>query len=226
MTMPDFPAQYSTSWYAYMQALDTKARAAPTAGYTDEQAQDAVAPMFTGGTHAGISYAYDDAGTKVNSTVDLTTLVDTTPITPTDLGLVAPQGARVYADTTAQTITNGAYPVYLDLNTVEYNENSGLFTVDLTLNKLTVLSGGLYMVSWDVGFADSAALREAYIAKNGGNAILAAAAGVGGQAGRTAPIRLAANDYLQVICYVEGSDVALVTNAPHRSGLGLYRIGL
>lgn len=69
MTMPDFPAQYSTAWYAYMQALDTKARAAPTAGYTDEQAQDAAAALFTGGTHTGVSFSYNDAGGAINATV-------------------------------------------------------------------------------------------------------------------------------------------------------------
>lgn len=40
-------------------------------GYTDENAQDAVAPMFTGGSHSGINFAYNDASNIINATVDL-----------------------------------------------------------------------------------------------------------------------------------------------------------
>lgn len=41
-----------------------------TAGsYTDEQAQDAAASLFTSGIHAGISFTYDDVGNKINATV-------------------------------------------------------------------------------------------------------------------------------------------------------------
>jgi len=37
--------------------------------YSDEQAQDAAASLFTTGTHSGISFSYDDAGNKINATV-------------------------------------------------------------------------------------------------------------------------------------------------------------
>lgn len=147
-------------------------------------------------------------------------------MTVADFGLIVPHGVRAYANSTSQVITNGAYPVYLDLNALEYNENPDFYDVDFTGNRITVAEGGQYLISWDVSFVNSSALREAYIAKNGGNAILSAAAGAGGQAGRTAPIRLAADDYVQIICYVEGSDIALFTNAPHRCGLALHRIAL
>ena len=40
-------------------------------GYTDENAQDAVAPMFTGGSHSGINFVYNDASNIINATVDL-----------------------------------------------------------------------------------------------------------------------------------------------------------
>jgi len=39
--------------------------------FTTELAQDAVAPMFTGGTHTNISFQYDDALGKINATVTL-----------------------------------------------------------------------------------------------------------------------------------------------------------
>lgn len=40
-------------------------------GYTNEDAQDAIAPMFTGGTHTAITFAYDDNTAKINATVNL-----------------------------------------------------------------------------------------------------------------------------------------------------------
>jgi hypothetical protein len=154
-------------------------------------------------------------------------LIDTTPVAPADFGLVVPQGSRAYAATTGQTITAGAYPVYLDLNTVDYNDSSGLFTIDLTANKITVLSGGLYLASWEVSYTESTGgLREAYLAKNGGDALTSAGATVSGLAYRMTPLRLAANDYVQVICYVEGTNATLITNAAFRCGLALHRIGL
>ena len=39
--------------------------------YTDEQAQDASASLFTSGTHTGISYNYVDGSNKIDSTVSL-----------------------------------------------------------------------------------------------------------------------------------------------------------
>jgi hypothetical protein len=40
-------------------------------GYTNEDAQDAVAPMFVGGTHSGINFVYNDASNIINAMVDL-----------------------------------------------------------------------------------------------------------------------------------------------------------
>ena len=40
-------------------------------GYTNEDAQDAVAPMFTSGVHSNISYSYDDNNNRINSQIDL-----------------------------------------------------------------------------------------------------------------------------------------------------------
>jgi hypothetical protein len=39
--------------------------------FTTELAQDAVAPMFTGGSHTNIQFQYDDANNKINATVTL-----------------------------------------------------------------------------------------------------------------------------------------------------------
>ena len=42
-------------------------------GYTTEDAQDAAAAMITAGTHAGISFTYNDALNRLDATVDLST---------------------------------------------------------------------------------------------------------------------------------------------------------
>lgn len=43
--------------------------AAAATAYDNEQAQDAAATLFTGGTHTGISFSYDDANNKINGIV-------------------------------------------------------------------------------------------------------------------------------------------------------------
>ena len=40
-------------------------------GYTNEDAQDAAAQLFTNGTHTGITFTYNDAGAGINAVVDL-----------------------------------------------------------------------------------------------------------------------------------------------------------
>ena len=67
--------------------------------FTTELAQDAVAPMFTGGTHTNISFQYDDALGKINATVTLD-----------GIGLT-----DIVADTSPQLGGN------LDLNTKDIN---------------------------------------------------------------------------------------------------------
>ena len=59
--------------------------------YTDEQAQDASATLLTSGTHTGISYSYNDASNKIDSTVSIASFsinalsdVDTASVAPTN----------------------------------------------------------------------------------------------------------------------------------------------
>jgi hypothetical protein len=59
--------------------------------YTDEQAQDQAAAIFTGGIHTGISYSYVDGADRIDSTVSLSGFsidalsdVDTSTTAPTD----------------------------------------------------------------------------------------------------------------------------------------------
>jgi hypothetical protein len=59
--------------------------------YTDEMAQDASATLLTSGTHTGISYSYNDASNKIDSTVSLASFsvnalsdVDTASVAPTN----------------------------------------------------------------------------------------------------------------------------------------------
>lgn len=59
--------------------------------YTDELAQDASAALLTSGTHTGISYSYNDASNKIDSTVSIASFsinalsdVDTASVAPTN----------------------------------------------------------------------------------------------------------------------------------------------
>jgi hypothetical protein len=59
--------------------------------YTDEMAQDASASLLTSGTHTGISYSYNDASNKIDSTVSIASFsinalsdVDTATVAPTN----------------------------------------------------------------------------------------------------------------------------------------------
>lgn len=156
---------------------------------------------------------------------DLATLVDSTAVTPADLGLVAASGVRAVS-TAGQSVGNGAYPVYLDLTATDFNDDGNLYAVDTTNNKITVSASGLYVANWGAGFTPTAnTTQETYLTKNGGNALTAAAAGNTGQANGTFLLRLLANDYVQLICYVEGAAITLST-AGYRNWLSLHRIGL
>ena len=46
-------------------------------GYTNEDAQDAAASMFTSGSHSGISFSYNDAANTINATLDLSNYTGT-----------------------------------------------------------------------------------------------------------------------------------------------------
>jgi hypothetical protein len=69
--------------------------------YTDEQAQDASASLFTSGTHTGISYSYVDGSNKIDSTVSLAGFsidalsdVDTTTSAPSSGQALAWDGSK------------------------------------------------------------------------------------------------------------------------------------
>ena len=80
--------------------------------YTDEQAQDQAASIFTSGTHTGISYSYVDASNRIDSTVSLSGFsidalsdVDTTTAAPTNGQALAWQSSS--SKWIPQTISGG-----------------------------------------------------------------------------------------------------------------------
>ncbi len=183
----------------------------------------------TTGAAIGQVVAVTEVGPLVFETVGLDDLIDTTPIVAADFGLVAPKGCRVYANATGQTVTSGSYPTYLNVNATEYNDDVGLFTVDHATDRITVNANGLYLISWEVEYiAATSGIRDAYLTKNGGNA-LRAAGGVAAtdlRAYRSCPLRLVTGDYIKIITYVEGATVSIRSTDPFQSGFELVRIGL
>lgn len=84
--------------------------------YTDEQAQDQAASLFTSGTHTGISYSYVDGSNKIDSTVSLAGFsidalsdVDTSTTPPTSGQALAWDGTSKWIPT---SITGGSRPSY------------------------------------------------------------------------------------------------------------------
>jgi hypothetical protein len=131
--------------------------------YTDEQAQDQAASLFTSGTHTGISYSYIDASNKIDSTVSLAGFsidalsdVDTTTSVPSNGQALAWSSAGskwipttissgtslkpTVTDKTANyTILTPSETVYQEIYTV-----SGSSAVTITLPDATLCSGVRY----------------------------------------------------------------------------------
>lgn len=83
--------------------------------FTDERAQDASASLLTTGTHTGISYSYNDASNKIDSTVSLSGFsidalsdVDTTTNAPTSGQALAWDGTSKWVPTTISGGGGGA----------------------------------------------------------------------------------------------------------------------
>jgi len=131
--------------------------------YTDEQAQDQAASLFTSGTHTGISYSYVDGSNKIDSTVSLAGFsidalsdVDTTTSAPSNGQALAWSSAGskwipttissgtslkpTVTDKTADyTILTPSETVYQEIYTV-----SGSSAVTITLPDATLCSGVRY----------------------------------------------------------------------------------
>lgn len=94
------------------------------AAYTDEKAQDASAALFTGGTHSGVSFAYDDTNAKVNATVTVTgnpsgVVADYTG-RPDTTGTGTDNRAALQAalDAASSIVNTGSYSDYLNRRSV------------------------------------------------------------------------------------------------------------
>ena len=67
---------------------EEKSKLAGLVNYTDEQAQDAIALAIAAGTHAGISFSYDDANNKLSATVTASGSGDVTgPVAAVDTNI-------------------------------------------------------------------------------------------------------------------------------------------
>jgi hypothetical protein len=91
--------------------------------YTDEQAQDQAASLFTSGTHTGISYSYIDASNKIDSTVSLAGFsidalsdVDTTTSAPSSGQALAWDGSKWVPS----TISGGSRAPYTAVSSFPY----------------------------------------------------------------------------------------------------------
>ena len=94
--------------------------------YTDEQAQDQAASLFTSGTHTGISYSYVDGSNKIDSTVSLAGFsidalsdVDTTTSAPSSGQALAWDGSK-WIPTTISGGGGGSRAPYTTVSSFPY----------------------------------------------------------------------------------------------------------
>ena len=100
--------------------------------YTDEQAQDQAASLFTSGTHTGISYSYVDGSNKIDSTVSLAGFsidalsdVDTTTSAPSSGQALAWDGSKW----APSTISGGSRAPYTTVSSFPYTITAPASTV-------------------------------------------------------------------------------------------------
>jgi hypothetical protein len=119
--------------------------------YTDELAQDASASLLTTGTHTGISYSYNDASNKIDSTVSLSGFsidalsdVDTSSVAPTNgQALVWESASSLWKPGTvsggggSSNITFGT-AVSANNTTLSVSQSSTMFLVNNSTNAWTV----------------------------------------------------------------------------------------
>ena len=100
--------------------------------YTDEQAQDQAASLFTSGTHTGISYNYVDGSNRIDSTVSLASFsidalsdVDTTTSAPSSGQALAWDGSKW----APSTISGGSRAPYTTVSSFPYTITAPASTV-------------------------------------------------------------------------------------------------
>lgn len=153
--------------------------------------------------------------------VDTLTL-DSTPIAITG---VAGKGMRVYANATGQTYTNFELsPV--DVNATDFNDDTSLYTVDLTANTVTVAAGGLFLVKAQVKSAVAGTTSQRFTSLYV-NGVLVRESGLftdGGTAICLDVLRLSASDYVTMYFYTDTA-CSLVTDHIYCTGLTIAMIG-
>jgi hypothetical protein len=110
-----------------------------------EGTQDAIAPLFTGGVHSGISFVYDDANSRINATVVEVTTVSVNIQTGTTYTLVLSDAGKVVemhnSSTNTVTIPNNtsvAFPVGTILEVFQYGAGT---TSVAAASGVTILPG-------------------------------------------------------------------------------------
>lgn len=117
--------------------------------FTNKLAQDAIAPMFTGGTHSNIEFQYDEQNEKINATVTLdgaginSVQSDTTPTLGGDLELNSFNITGIGDIAITGTITTTGLGGNLDLNTHNITGDGSIdINGDITANNYGTITAG------------------------------------------------------------------------------------
>lgn len=127
------------------------------AAYTDEQAQDAVASMFSLGTMSGITFTYDDANNKMNVTVTPGSVADATTTTKGAVQLAGDLTGTAAAPALVAVGTAGTFgsasliPI---ITTDSKGRVTGITTAAVPVTSVAGRTGAVTLTKSDVGLAN------------------------------------------------------------------------
>lgn len=181
----------------------------PTPVYTDEQVRDVVGAALVEGANVGI--AVDDA---TNTITIAAPMVGAT--------------CRITASSTGQTLAADDIRI-VDLDDATRNDDPTVFTVELADDRIKVLQAGSYVVHWALRLAAATSgSRYSSVAVNGKYNTVAEVGRTTGELhtqSSSSPIRLAANDYVNLCAYVDGASVGVESSQPFHTWLAIVRVG-
>lgn len=127
------------------------------AAYTDEQAQDAAASLFSLGTMSGITFTYDDVNNKMNVTVTPGSVADATTTSKGAVQLAGDLTGTAAVPALIATGTAGTYgsasliPV---ITTDSKGRVTGITTASVPVTSVAGRTGAVTLTKTDVGLAN------------------------------------------------------------------------
>lgn len=151
---------------------------------------------------------------SVDGTPVSTLSIDSTPLAVTG---VAGKAVRAYALNTSQTFASSAITA-VHLNTLDFNDDTNLYGVNLTTGVATIKASGLYLVNYAVKYSGGAAGERSAVLRWNGSSYVRESQGWEtttntSSRGGTAILRLSANDTLELTIWVSGGTAVNIVDS-------------